>query len=107
MIVLYVFMALVSHIYKNSGSNGTPECQKLPNLLHDAILTSWCLARFSCESLKLIAFLVQKLGILPQNSQFGLFLLILDKSMQICDVLSAIAFHQIVVATFLTSFWKA
>ena len=32
---LYIFMALVRHIHKNTGLNGTPKCQKI------AIIALW------------------------------------------------------------------
>ena len=40
MIALYIFRALVCHIYKNSGLNDTPKRKKkCQNLLYDVIMT--------------------------------------------------------------------
>ena len=59
-------------------------------------------AGFFDGRLMLIAFVLQKLQILPQNSQFVPFLPILGKNIQFFDALSAINFHQVAVATCLT-----
>lgn len=107
-------MALVHHIYKNTGLNGMPKHRKCPKILWnyytDVItcmshfLTSINLVCYNQELLKIWSwhYLWFKSWMLPTWTLFTYF----GKTMQCFDFLLAITFHQIVVSTYLTLLWK-